>query len=349
VQSLLAPLTAFTLLLTIILAPCFLPERILTVDIIATVLVCSGAIVTTIFGTHSQQLFDEPALRAVYTRTYFIVFQILVFCTLTGLAVWLRFSPDPFPKASQAAVSDDASQNEESVQTLKDGKEAESPNHTDAQSTSSSEKSHAESSLPTSSPSGPSSNDKQRAVNQTRGFFSRLLEPEVPSIKRRWFHLPEKLVPFAYAFVAALSGAQQLAATKTFAELVLLSLQGYNQLKFWVAWIIFFFAIFFAVLQIWYLSAGLERCDAIFFLSIYNALLIIFSVVCGGVYFGEFAQAASTANLVLFFLGLVVVLSGVLVLVRRPPQHDYAPLSQADSEGDPRKPEKAEPEHAKAT
>lgn len=79
--------------------------------------------------------------------------------------------------------------------------------------------------------------------------------------------------------------------------------------------------------------AGLERFDAIFYLSIYNAMLIVFNIVCGGIYFDEFKHT-SWRQFLLFCLGTVIVIAGVLVLTERPPLHDqvaYQQLPQDDA------------------
>jgi hypothetical protein len=55
-QSLLAPLSAATLLFVIIFAPLYLPEKILLLDVIAVTLICIGAVVTTYFGNHKQEV-----------------------------------------------------------------------------------------------------------------------------------------------------------------------------------------------------------------------------------------------------------------------------------------------------
>jgi len=68
--------------------------------------------------------------------------------------------------------------------------------------------------------------------------------------------LPSKILPFAHAFVAGLAGALQLVLTKTFAELVLLSVAGHNQMAFGTTYCVGIGAAIMAVFQIQFLSSG---------------------------------------------------------------------------------------------
>lgn len=184
-----------TLLLTVIMAPCFLPEKILPIDIVATILVCAGAIVSTWFGPHTQKTFDVPALYELYSRWSFIVMQTLVIASIVVVLLWIMHSPDPFesPFAKERRVEPDP-------------------------------------------------------------------EPSIPPpepIKRQWWHLPHKAIPFAHAYVAGLTGAQQMVLTKTVSELLFLSFDGRSQMHYALTYIVTVLAAAFAAFQIWYLSSGM--------------------------------------------------------------------------------------------
>ena len=49
-------------------------------------------------------------------------------------------------------------------------------------------------------------------------------------------------------------------------------------------------AIGLATLQLWSLNVGLARFNAVFFLPIYQALLVLAGVLAGGIYFNEFSK-----------------------------------------------------------
>lgn len=266
-QALLAPLTAITMLLTIVLAPLFLPEKIYRVDIIATVLVCVGAVISTWFGPHIQRSFDVPALYQLYARASFISFQALVLFSIALVVVWVAKSPDVYQNPF----------------------------------------------------------DKDRKIANESAA-------ETTVVKHEWWHLPHRAIPFAHAFVAGLTGAQQMVFTKTISGLLFLTFDGHSQLSYLLTYIISLLAVIFAVFQVYYLSAGLERFDAILYLAIYNSMLIVFNITCGGIYFDEFKHT-TWPQFILFCTGTLIVIAGVLVLTKRPVFNEsipYQPLPQEE-------------------
>jgi hypothetical protein len=126
----------------------------------------------------------------------------------------------------------------------------------------------------------------------------------------------QRAVPFACGLLAGLTGSQQNVLTKCFSELFSLTLQGHNQFKYLLTYVLMASAIFFAIFQIGYVSKGLEHFDAVFYLPVYNAFLIVLGIVAGSVYFNEISSA-SAESVAFFCVGVTITLSGVLLLTQR--------------------------------
>ena len=71
--SLVAPLASVTLVLNQILAPALLGETLGRTDIIGTVVIVSGVIMATIFGSHCESSYTAEDLLELYTRTPILI------------------------------------------------------------------------------------------------------------------------------------------------------------------------------------------------------------------------------------------------------------------------------------
>lgn len=122
---------------------------------------------------------------------------------------------------------------------------------------------------------------------------------------------------YLLALLVALSGAQQMVFTKTVSELIAASINGDMQFTYFLTYVLIVLAIWMAVFQIGYLNKGLELFDAVYFLPLYNAALIVLCIVVGGIYFDEVAHV-SWWQILLFVAGVMICLGGVLLLKKRP-------------------------------
>lgn len=128
---------------------------------------------------------------------------------------------------------------------------------------------------------------------------------------------------YLLAVLVALSGAQQMVFTKTVSELILESFEGNMQFTYLLTYVLIGLAIWMAVFQIGYLNKGLELFDAVYFLPLYNAALIVLCIVVGGVYFDEVAHV-TWLQIALFVLGVLICVGGVFLLKKRPAAIDGA-------------------------
>ncbi len=252
-QSLLAPVSAFTILLIVVAAPCFLPEKITKTDIVAVVLIVTGSVVTTVFGAHSQQIFDIPALLASYRRPELVVFQVFVLFSIVGLLMWIRFSPDPFLVGPASAQDQDSS----TADGKADAENAENGAGAGAEDgTGGATPAPASPAPPPPSSSASSGSHRSSAAPAVKCMSRTAYSGVDGSLPRRWYHLPHRWVPFAHGTVTALTGAEQIVFTKTFAELAVLSINGYTQLHYVFTWFVLLLAIALALFQMWFLSSG---------------------------------------------------------------------------------------------
>ena len=96
--SLVAPLASVTLVLNQILAPAMLGETLGRADIIGTVVIVSGVVMATIFGSHCESSYTADDLLELYTRTPFLI--IAAFCfvmmgvALTVIKGWRKTLPE---------------------------------------------------------------------------------------------------------------------------------------------------------------------------------------------------------------------------------------------------------------
>jgi magnesium transporter len=89
-QSLLAPLSAVTLVLNALAAPCFLKETLTYYDKVATVFIFLGAGVSTQFGQHDEKSFDVHGFVDLYGRVDFILFETASLAGVVFLWLFIR-------------------------------------------------------------------------------------------------------------------------------------------------------------------------------------------------------------------------------------------------------------------
>ncbi|RHY03671.1 hypothetical protein DYB28_002284 [Aphanomyces astaci] len=93
-QSVIAPVGAFTLVANIFFAHYWLRERLGRNDLIGTMLICIGAIMVTVFGSHSSTSHTLDELLALYYRWDMFVYACAVCAVLIGLFTALVRSED---------------------------------------------------------------------------------------------------------------------------------------------------------------------------------------------------------------------------------------------------------------
>ena len=126
----------------------------------------------------------------------------------------------------------------------------------------------------------------------------------------------KKLHPLACSALSGCLGAQSILCAKSVSELFKRSVEGDNQFSKGITWVIIFAMVFFILNQIHWLARGLEKFDAVFIIPVFQCFDISMCVLGGGVYFREFDDF-SALQLIMFFFGLFILLTGVYMLSMR--------------------------------
>eukprot|EP00500_Bicosoecida_sp_ms1_P000682 CAMPEP_0203809258 /NCGR_PEP_ID=MMETSP0115-20131106/2157_1 /ASSEMBLY_ACC=CAM_ASM_000227 /TAXON_ID=33651 /ORGANISM="Bicosoecid sp, Strain ms1" /LENGTH=386 /DNA_ID=CAMNT_0050717975 /DNA_START=78 /DNA_END=1235 /DNA_ORIENTATION=+ len=121
---------------------------------------------------------------------------------------------------------------------------------------------------------------------------------------------------FVYPTLSGVLGAQSVLFAKSTAELIKASFRGANQWTDPATYLIalcMFGAIF---SQLHFLAEGLRRFDAVYVIPVFQCWFIVITIVGGAVYFKEFRDFDAD-QAVMFPLGVLVTLSGIVVLSQR--------------------------------
>lgn len=131
-------------------------------------------------------------------------------------------------------------------------------------------------------------------------------------------HQFKRLEAFGYATTASFFGAQQNMFLKCGFLMLKETLQGSKQYQHAFFWETVALAFVFAVSQITILNMGLSRHDAVSYIPVYQAALVVFGVVAGGYYFKEFDTLENT-DLIGFVSGIGLIVSGLMAMTAVPP------------------------------
>ncbi|GMH81062.1 hypothetical protein TrST_g8653 [Triparma strigata] len=128
----------------------------------------------------------------------------------------------------------------------------------------------------------------------------------------------KKLHPLSCSALSGCLGAQSILCAKSVAEMFKesLSADGANQFVNVETWLIVLGMVFFVFSQIHWLARGLESFDAVYIVPVFQCFFISVAVIGGAVYFREFDDMADL-NRFMFFVGLMITLSGVYLLSQR--------------------------------
>lgn len=115
-----------------------------------------------------------------------------------------------------------------------------------------------------------------------------------------------------YLLLAAQGGWYAVLISKTLSGLTFTSLYHQDDqmnLEFWILCLVF---LGFAAANIHFLNLALSQGEATFVIPVYEAMAILGQVTLGGFFFDEF-HGISRLRLMYYFLGVGIVISGVLV------------------------------------
>ncbi len=124
------------------------------------------------------------------------------------------------------------------------------------------------------------------------------------------------LHPLAYAGLAGVIGAQNTLFAKAVGEALTATIEGDNQFDNGFTYLYLGGLVTSIVFQQHFLAAGLQLFDALYIVPVFQAHFIVFGVLSGGLFYDEFSQYDTLAS-ILFPIGIVIGLSGVLLLTNR--------------------------------
>jgi len=141
-------------------------------------------------------------------------------------------------------------------------------------------------------------------ITNTYGIYKQVHRPRVHAI--------------CFASMAGSIGAVQQLFLKCFVELLYASFEGNNQFNRPQPYIYFFLVLVLIINQIYFLNKGLSYHDAVSYVPLYQALLVVYATVSGGVFFFEFGLF-DTLGAAMFALGMSMVTVGLLILTLKTP------------------------------
>jgi len=136
----------------------------------------------------------------------------------------------------------------------------------------------------------------------------------------------EKVHPFCLCALSGVFGGQSVMFGKMVAELISTSIDGEVQiLNLWFP--LFLISMFLCVFsQLHFLAVALNFFDALYCVPVFQCFFISVSTIGGASFFGEFGRF-STTQAVLFPIGLIMTLTGVIVLSSRKMGRQIVPHS----------------------
>ena len=127
------------------------------------------------------------------------------------------------------------------------------------------------------------------------------------------------------ALAAAIFGSLSVLCFKGVATVVRLSLEGHNQLRELGTWLLLLGAAVCAPANVTLMNLSFESSEATYAMPLYQALLIIATIVSGGLFYDEFgrwaadAQAAGEPGWIYGFVaGVATLMSGIVLVAAQP-------------------------------
>eukprot|EP00743_Colponemidia_sp_Colp-15_P007126 GILK01007687.1.p1 GENE.GILK01007687.1~~GILK01007687.1.p1 ORF type:complete len:561 (+),score=52.69 GILK01007687.1:114-1796(+) len=354
--SVLAPLNSFALVANAFMAPCVNNEKFTRWDFFATVAICSGSVLTTIFPPKSGTNVLASEVEALYTNTGYICYICVVaLCLLLlhSVIIWKERELIAALRKSNASTP---------FLTSTDMLSTTSNVPADSDHTFEIELEHNSPFLDTAAPS-PSRNNKsnnksnnKQQQKQLRPPVSRphsRSTPELPtpsislSFSRpahamfagRGYLSPYKLLPLAYGAVGGLWGSQTVLFIKAIDILIAGAFTDEaNEFRQPLPYVILAFLLLTAAQQLHWLNVGLRHCDALVVIPMFYVVWTIVSVVGGAVKFHEF-NYFSKDQFIAFTVGTVLILVGTYLLALREAQETFVaedeakPLTGSDVKG----------------
>ena len=125
-----------------------------------------------------------------------------------------------------------------------------------------------------------------------------------------------KMHVFTLPLLGGLFGGQTIWSAKAVVEMIKTTALGNNQLIYFGFYALFITTIVLVLSQLHFLTMGLEFAPALIAVPVFQSVLIVMSIIGGGVLYNEFA-ALTGVEIGIFMLGLIIMLFGMWLLSKR--------------------------------
>lgn len=143
----------------------------------------------------------------------------------------------------------------------------------------------------------------------------------------RWLPVRSHFKTVWCALAAAVFGSLSVLCFKGVATVVRLTLEGHSQLREPGTWLLMLGAVVCAPANVTLMNLTFEESEASYGMPLYQALLILATIVSGGVFYDEFGPWASEARaigqpgwVIGFGVGVATLLSGIVLVASQPSQ-----------------------------
>lgn len=131
----------------------------------------------------------------------------------------------------------------------------------------------------------------------------------------REFKRLNKMLPLFCASLSGLIGAQSVLFAKSTIEILKSAGRGNPEFKSFATYAIII-SMFMAIFgQIHWLAVGLEKFDAVVIVPVFQCVFVLFTIIAGAAYFGEFRDFNSLQQ-IFFPLGVLLLVIGVVGLAK---------------------------------
>lgn len=146
----------------------------------------------------------------------------------------------------------------------------------------------------------------------------------------------EKFLPLSYALFSAIFGTQMVVQAKVLSMVIMLTLDGDNQFKFWFMWVTLAMWLLFLYIWLARMASALAKFNPLFIIPVLQVFFILLAVIAGGIFFQEF-NAFTVENWIGFVSGVLIVFFGLYLIAPRDDSyvgvaHENHSSTKADSE-----------------
>jgi len=286
-----------------IFAPILLKgEKVQKIDVVGVAIIVAGIVVVVVFGPRSEQTFTTNQLLRLWINTPFIIYGLIILAVAVVLIIFNHFIEQKRTGLTKA---------ESKKQKIKDKEEKKKARR---------EKKIVQKEIHLEDGKYELAKKKKKnAAAQPNPAYS---------VETRM----GKIVAVSYAVLPAILSSFNALFSKILGEIVLTTARGHDQFTDWATYL---FVVLFAVIdgmQVVYLQRALRSYSALYIIPLYQVSLTVFGVATGGIFFEEFNTFSSKPSYypALFVIGLLVAISGVILLSKRKPT--AVPIAEKDSD-----------------